>query len=84
MRRIVTPIAAATLFAGISIAYAADATGMIKAIDMSKDMVTLDNGSIYTAPSSMNLSAFKVGEKVTVTYSAANGKMAASAIKPAS
>jgi Cu/Ag efflux protein CusF len=83
MKKIVAPTAALALLAGLSIAYAADATGVIKSIDPGKDVVTLDNGSTYMAPSSVKLSMFKVGEKVTVTYATANGKMEASAIKPA-
>ena len=49
----------------------ADATGTIKSLDTSKDMITLDNGSTYMAPKSVKLSDFKVGEKVTVSYTKA-------------
>jgi uncharacterized protein (AIM24 family) len=66
-----------------SIAYAADATGKIKSLDTSKDMVTLDSGSSYVAPKSVNLSNFKVGEKVTVSYTKAGDKMDITSIKPA-
>ena len=82
MRKVVIS-AAALLLGGTSAAYAADVTGTIKSIDASKDMVTLDNGSTYSAPSSVKLSTFKVGEKVSVSYTATNGKMEASSIKPA-
>ena len=34
---------------------------------MIKDSITLDNGSTYLAPKSVNLSGFKVGEKVTMS-----------------
>lgn len=83
MRKAVTPIAAVALISGMSIAFAADATGVIKTIDTVKDIVTLDNGSTFEAQSSMKLATFKVGEKVTVTYTTVGGKMEASAIKPA-
>ncbi|MBV9218408.1 MAG: DUF1344 domain-containing protein, partial [Methylobacteriaceae bacterium] len=47
---------------------------MIKSID-TVDTVTLDNGSTYWAPSTVKLSGFKVGQKVNITYTQANGKM---------
>ena len=82
MRTFVIPAAAVALLGAISAASAADAVGVIKSIDAAKDMVTLDNGSSYTAPSSMKLSDFKVGQKVNITYSASGAKMEISAIKP--
>jgi Cu/Ag efflux protein CusF len=66
-----------------SVAYAADATGTIKSLDMTKDIVTLDSGSSYMAPKSVKLSNFKVGEKVTVSYTKAGDKMDVTSIKPA-
>ena len=66
-----------------SIAYAADATGTIKSLDTTKDIITLDNRSTYLAPKSVKLSDFKVGEKVTVSYTKAGDKMDVTSIKPA-
>ena len=83
MKNLILPTVAAMLFAGASVAYAADVTGTIKSIDTAKDTFTLDNGSTYAAPSSVKLSTFKVGEKVSVDYSMSNGKMEATSIKPA-
>ena len=83
MRTFVIPAAAVALLGAISAASAADAVGVIKSIDAAKDMITLDNGSSYAAPSTMKLSDFKVGQKVDVTYSLSNGKMEISALKPA-
>jgi Cu/Ag efflux protein CusF len=74
---------AATLLGAASVAYAADATGTIKNLDTTKYMVTLDNGSTYVAPKGVNLSSFKVGEKVTVSYTKAGDKMDITSIKPA-
>jgi Cu/Ag efflux protein CusF len=83
MRMIAGAALAAALLSAASVAYAADATGTIKSLDMSKDMITLDNGSSYMAPKSVKLSEFKVGEKVTVSYAKAGDKMDATSIKPA-
>jgi Cu/Ag efflux protein CusF len=83
MRTFVIPAAAVALLGAISVASAADATGVIKSIDAAKDMVTLDNGSSYTAPSTVKLTNFKVGQKVEITYTQSNGKMEISAMKPA-
>ena len=83
MRMFAGAALAATLLGAASVAYAADATGTIKSLDMSKDMITLDNGSSFMAPKSVKLSDFKVGEKVTVSYTKTGDKMDATSIKPA-
>ena len=82
MRMLVGAVLATALLGAASVAYAADATGTIKSVDMSKDMITLDNGSSYLAPKGMKLSDFKVGEKVTVSFTKAGDKMDATSIKP--
>jgi Cu/Ag efflux protein CusF len=83
MRMVVSVVLATAFLGAASVAYAADATGKIKSLDMTKDMVTLDNGSSYTAPKNVKLSDFKVGEKVTVGYTKAGDKMDLTSIKPA-
>ena len=83
MRMFVSAVLATALMVAASVAYAADATGKIKSLDMTKDMVTLDSGSSYMAPKSVKLSNFKVGEKVTVSYTKAGDKMDVTSIKPA-
>jgi Cu/Ag efflux protein CusF len=82
--RLLTPATLViALLAGSSMALAADATGTIKSLDMSKDMVTLDNGSSYMAPKSVSLSNFKVGQKVTINYAKAGDKMDITSMNPA-
>jgi uncharacterized protein (AIM24 family) len=76
-------VLATALLGAASVAYAADATGKIKSLNTTKDMVTLDSGSSYIAPKSVKLSNFKVGEKVTVSYTKAGDKMDITSIKPA-
>jgi Cu/Ag efflux protein CusF len=83
MRMLIGAVLATALLSAASVAYAADATGKIKSLDMTKDMVTLDNGSSYTAPKSVKLSDFKAGQKVTVSYTKAGDKMDITSIKPA-
>ncbi len=83
MRMFAGAALAAALLGAASVAFAADATGAIKSLDTSKDMITLDNGSSYMAPKSVKLSDFKVGEKVTVSYTKSGDKMDATSIKPA-
>jgi len=56
------------LLCSLSIASAASAVGVINSIDTAKNMVTMDNGSSYSAPLTMKLSDLKVGEKVDLTY----------------
>ena len=83
MRMFAGAALAAALVGAASVAYGADATGTIKSLDTSKDMITLDNGSSYMAPKGVKLSDFKIGEKVTVSYTKAGEKMDATSIKPA-
>ena len=83
MRMFVGAVLATALLGAASVAYAADATGKIKSLDTTKDMVTLDNGSSYWTPKSVKLSDFKVGQKVTVSYTKAGDKMDVTSIKPA-
>lgn len=83
MRMFVGAVLATALLGAASVAYAAAATGKIKSLDTTKDMVTLDSGSSYIAPKSVKLSNFKVGEKVTVSYTKAGDKMDITSIKPA-
>jgi len=80
---LVGAVLATALLGAASVAYAANATGKIKSLDMTKDMVTLDSGSSYMAPKGVKLSNFKVGEKVTVSYTKAGDKMDVTSIKPA-
>ena len=59
MRMLVGAVLATALLGSASIAYAADATAKIKSLDMTKSMVTLDNGSSYIAPKSMKTLRFQ-------------------------
>jgi uncharacterized protein (AIM24 family) len=83
MRMFGCAVLATALIGASSLALAADATAKIKSLDMSKDMITLDNGSSYMAPKGVKLSNFKVGEKVTVSYTRAGSNMDITSIKPA-
>ena len=80
MRKLMFAASAAALLAGISIANAADVTGMIKSIDSTKGMITLDDGKEYTLASSIKPTDWKVGEKVKVTYDEKNGSMTVTAL----
>ena len=82
MRMLATAVLATAVIGGASVALAADATGVIKTLNMTKDTITLDNGSTYMAPKSVNLSNFKVGEKVMVSYAKTGAAMNLTSIKP--
>jgi hypothetical protein len=83
MRIVFGALVAASLIGLASAAYAADATGAIKTLDAAKNVVTLDNGATYDIVKGVDLSGFKVGEKVKVTYTQSGKMMNASAITPA-
>jgi hypothetical protein len=78
--------AAALLAASSLVALAEEASGTISAIVAGAGSVTLNDGKVYFLP--MNLAAnistnVKVGDKVTITYTAdPAGKMNASDLKP--
>ena len=84
MKKLMIAASAAALFATMSIAYAAEATGVISSVDATAGTVTLDNGSTYSLPATVAAADLKVGAKVTITYDEADGKMTATAVAPAS
>jgi len=56
-------------------------SGVIKSIDAKAMTVVLQDGSSYTVPKGVDLKAFKVGGKVTITWDANGKKKEASALK---
>ena len=83
MRIMLSALAAATILGAANLAYAAEATGTIKSIDMSKHTVTLDNGSTYDVAKDAQVIGMRIGERVTLTYQQSGKAMDATAIKPA-
>ena len=68
MKRIfVLGIAGAALLAA-PFAYAADAMGAIKTISIPDRTVTLEDGKKYSLTGNVDLTKFKVGDKVKITY----------------
>ena len=55
-------------------------SGVIKSTDATARTVTLETGRIYHSEVKMDLSQLKSGDKVTVTYTEADGKMNTSAV----
>ena len=84
MRILIGAAAAAMLIGVAGSAFAADATGMIKSVNTTKDMITLDNGATYDVAKGVDLTNFKAGDKVTVTYTQSGKMMDATAITHAS
>ncbi len=86
MKKLMIAASAAALLATSSIvAFAADVTGSITAVDPAALSVTLDDGKTYVLPSGFDAASLKAGQKVKITYeNAAGGKMTATAIVPAS
>jgi Cu/Ag efflux protein CusF len=84
MKRFVAPLVAAFALTAASYASAADITATIKSMDMTTHSVTLDNGIAYNFDSKFDLSKFKVGEKVKLSYTEQNGQYMASGLVAAS
>jgi Protein of unknown function (DUF1344) len=77
------PMLAAAIVIGAPIAAHADNdTGLIKAIDIPNESLTLESGASYVAPKSVDLTVLKVGEKVMVTYAKTGSTVDVSAIAP--
>ena len=85
MRIMLSALAVAAILGGANVAYAAEATGTIMSIDMSKRAVTLDNGSTYdmAIAKGLKLDGMKVGQKITLTYTQSGKTMDATAFEPA-
>ena len=83
MQIMLSAVAAAAILGAANLAYAAEATGTIKSIDMSKHTVTLDNGSTYDVAKDVQVNGMRIGERVTLTYQQSGKAMDATAIKPA-
>ena len=83
MKKLVIAAGAAALLAASSlVALADEASGTITAVDTNAGSVTLTDGKVYFLPQSVAASTFKVGDKVTITYTAdQSGKMMASDLK---
>ena len=83
MRKLLIAASAAALFASMSIASAAEATGTIASIDTAAASVTLDDGKVYKLPAGTDAATLQVGSKVKVTFEDMSGTLTASAIEPA-
>jgi hypothetical protein len=80
---IASTLIALPLIATAALAAAETDTGMIKKIVASKGTLELADGKTFSVPKSIKLGAFKVNEKVTVTYTMTNGKMLATSVAAA-
>jgi hypothetical protein len=69
-------VAGAALLAA-PFAYAGDTAGAIKEINLPNHTVTLDDGKKYVFTAAIDLSKFKVGDKVKINFSDATPVFAA-------
>jgi hypothetical protein len=77
---IASTLVALPLIATAALAAAMTDTGTIKKMSASKGTLELSDGKNFSVPKSIKLSAFKMNEKVTVTYTTTNGKMLATSV----
>jgi len=73
----------AVIAAGSAVALAADVSGDIKSVDTTKNTITLEDGSVYNAPQTLDISKFKAGEKVNMSFDKSGDKMMITSVKPA-
>ena len=81
MRALLFPVVA--VLGGVSMALAADVSGDITSIDNTANTITLKDGSVYTSPKDVDISKFKVGEKVNMSYDKSGDKKMITKIKEA-
>ena len=86
MRKVFAAAVVAASVGAAPLAYAAGApkpvttTGKIKAVDMIRHSITLDNGKTYQVSRGVNIRYIKSGEKVIVTCTGTGAAIEASAI----
>ena len=79
-KALVTTALAASLLTTVAVAASTTETGAIKSLDAATHQVTLTDGKVFQVPAGWSFAAYKVGDKVKVTYELQNGKMMASEI----
>ncbi|WP_395540028.1 DUF1344 domain-containing protein [Neotabrizicola sp. sgz301269] len=82
--RMFSALALAGLTATAALAGAMQASGAIKAIDPAAMTITLADGSVYVLPKGDKADQFKVGEKVTLTWTLVGTQHQIDTIKAAS
>ena len=82
MRKFVLPLVLVASLSASSLAFAAPATveGMIKAIDVKAETITLADGTVYHLAKTIKIADFKVGEKVKITFEKKGNDLDASAV----
>jgi Protein of unknown function (DUF1344) len=87
MGKVLNVMAAVAMLGAATTAFAAEpthkSTGIIKAVDVMRHVITLEDGSTYKVARGVNIKRVKAGEKVVVTTSKFGGTVEASAITPA-
>lgn len=82
--RMFAALALAGLPATGALAAGTQVTGAIKAIDPAAMTITLADGSVYVLPKGDKADQFKVGEKVTLTWTMVGTQHQVDTIAPAS
>ena len=69
MNKLVATLSAAVLMLSVSaVAYAEETEGMLKSIDAAKHTVTLEDGTVFEMPATIDPATLKVGDAVKITY----------------
>lgn len=83
MRKLALPLVIVAAIAASSGAYAAtpaSVEGVIKTINVKADTITLKSGSVFKLHKGLKIAAFKVGEKVKITWHKAGKVYEATAV----
>lgn len=81
MRALIVPAITAAFLATSTLAFAAEmATGTVRSFDLTTHTLTLDNGTVYSLPTSFKDPGLKVGEKVSISWEMKDGKHMADSV----
>ncbi|MBI2718243.1 MAG: DUF1344 domain-containing protein [Rhizobiales bacterium] len=82
MKHLLSAGVGSLLLSSAAIAALPMVTGSIKSLDTTKHEIVLDTGKTFEAPK-VDLSAFKIGQKVMISYELKDGKMIADKVEAA-
>jgi len=81
MNKLLATLSAAVLMLSVSAAaYAEETQGMLKSIDAAKNTVTLEDGTVFEMPATVDPATLKIGDVVRITYENAGDKKIVSEI----
>lgn len=74
MKKLLGAATAATILFASGMAFGAEATGQIQAVDAEAQEIRLDNGMIFSLGEGVSIDGLKAGDEVKITYEEQEGE----------